>query len=69
MTIEAQAAFTTKVQELCRKAKQTRDRATLAEIAALFGGDEFKALDPAPKINLQEAYRDAFGAVTGAGAA
>lgn len=67
-SVTEQAAFTTKVQELCRRAKQERSREVLAEIAALFDSDEFKALGQEPKLNLQEAYRDAYGAVTGAGA-
>lgn len=67
MTLDAQASFVTKVQSLCRRAKQERSREVLAEIAALFASDEFKALDPEPKLNLQAAYRDAYGVATGAG--
>lgn len=66
--IEAQAAFITEVQSICRQAKQSRNRALLQEAAAMLDDPRFAGLEPEAKINLQAAYRDAYGAATGAGA-
>lgn len=68
MTLEAQAAFITEVQSICRQAKASKSRALLQEASAMLDDDRFKCLEPSAKANLQAAYRDAFGAATGAGA-
>lgn len=68
MTIEAQAAYVTEVQQACRNAKQTRSRIDLSAAMALMEDARFDGLDRPVKLDLQEAYRAAFGASTGAGA-
>lgn len=64
-TINQHVDFVTKVQRLCREAKETKSRDTLLEVAALLDSDIAKALSRDVRLNLQEAYRNAFGSVTG----
>lgn len=64
-TINQHVDFVTKVQRLCREAKETKSRDTLLEVATLLDSDEVRALNHEVRLNLQEAYRNAYGAVTG----
>ncbi|WP_169194973.1 hypothetical protein [Devosia sp. MC1541] len=68
-TITQHVELVTKVQSLCRQAKETKSRDTLLEVAALLDSDEVRALNREVRLNLQAAYRDAYGAVTGGMAA
>jgi hypothetical protein len=67
MKIEAQASYVTEVQSACREAKASRKPVDLQKALALLESPRFDDLDKPVKLNLQAAYRDAFGAVTGAG--
>jgi hypothetical protein len=68
-TITQHVELVTKVQSLCREAKETKSRDTLLEVASLLDSDIAKMLSRDVRLNLQEAYRNAFGYITGAGAA
>lgn len=61
------AQFITRVQRLCRSARDAGGKAWLDQAADLMNSDQFKALPYEAQEDLSEAYARAAQYVTGAG--